>query len=199
MATHSTLKLAFHTLTPERWADFEALFGAKGACGGCWCMLWRLKRAVFDRQKGNGNKKAMKSLVEAGEAPGILAYADGKPVGWCAVAPRDRYPALERSRLLQPVDETPVWSVSCFFIAKEYRNRGVSVQLLKAVIAHVKKHGGTMVEGYPVEPKKNPMPVVFAWTGTAAAFRKAGFVEAARRSPTRPIMRRAIRRSRARR
>jgi len=194
------LKLAFHPLTLDRWADFETLFGPRGACAGCWCMFWRLKRSAFNSQKGEGNRNAMRALVAAGEVPGILAYADGAPVGWCAVAPREHYSALERSRILKPLDDQPVWSVSCFFIARPYRNRGVSVQLLKAAVAWVKERGGTLVEGYPVEPRKGPMPAAFAWTGLASAFRKAGFTECARRSETRPIMRLALgpKRSRSR-
>src|SRR5438128_1099301 len=157
--------LDFHPLTIDRWPDFETLFGERGACGGCWCMLWRLKRSVFDGQKGQGNREAMKALVAGGEVPGILAYAAEAPVGWCAVAPREHYPALDRSRVLKRIDDSPVWSVSCLFVAKECRNQGVSVQLLKAAVAHVRKQGGVMVEGYPVEPRTGPMPAVFAWTG----------------------------------
>jgi GNAT superfamily N-acetyltransferase len=195
-ARRGKLKLEFYPLTPERWGDFELLFGERGACGGCWCMYWRLKRSVFNVQKGQGNKEAMRALVAAGEVPGILAYAGGAPVGWCAVAPRECYPALQRSRVLRPSDDTPVWSVSCLFVAKDYRNRGVSVRLLEAAVAHVRKQGGTVVEGYPVEPKTVPMPAAFAWTGLASAFLKAGFVECARGSATRPIMRRALKRGR---
>ena len=61
--------------------------------------------------------------------------------------------------------------------------------MLKAGVDLAMKLGARMVEGYPVEPKKNPMPDVFAWTGIASAFRKAGFQEVARRSPMRPVMR----------
>jgi len=179
----------FHPLTLKRWGDFEQLFGVRGACGGCWCMWWRLKRSEFERQKGEGNRKAMKAIVDSGEIPGILAYIGKKSVGWCAVAPRESYPVLERSRILKSVDATPVWSVSCFFIHKNFRNKGLSVRLLHAAIAHVKDHGGRVVEGYPVEPKKDRMPPAFAWTGLASGFKKAGFTEVARRSETRPIMR----------
>ncbi|MDZ7291623.1 MAG: GNAT family N-acetyltransferase [candidate division KSB1 bacterium] len=181
---------SFHPLTPERWHDLETLFGERGACGGCWCMWWRLRRSQFNRQKGPGNKKAFKSIVSAGEIPGILVYAGDQPVGWCAIAPRDTYPVLNKSRILRPVDNQPVWSVTCFFVAREFRGHGISVGLLKAAVEHAKKHGAQIVEGYPVEPKKGHMPDAFAWTGLVSAFRKAGFEEVLRRSATRPIMRR---------
>jgi GNAT superfamily N-acetyltransferase len=155
-------------------------------------MLWRLQRSVFERQKGDDNKEALKAIVASGEVPGILAYREGQPIGWCAMAPRERYPALARSRILKPIDATPVWSISCLFVAREHRACGVSVQLLKAAIAYVKRQGGTMVEGYPVEPRQEKMPAVFAWTGIASAYLQAGFTECARGSDTRPIMRCAI-------
>jgi len=181
--------LAFYPLTADRWADFEQLFGERGACGGCWCMWWRLKRSEFEQQKGEDNRKAMKAIVGSGEVPGILAYSGSVVVGWCSVAPRSSFPVLNRSRVLKKIDESPVWSIVCFFIEKNYRNRGVSIQLLRAAIEYVKERGGTVLEGYPVEPKKDKMPAAFAWTGLASAFKKAGFLEVARRSETRPMMR----------
>ena len=112
------MELECHPLTKERWADLEKLFGERGACGGCWCMWWRLKRADFDRQKGNGNKKSLQAIIDSGEVPGILAYWRGEPVAWCSVAPREKFPVLDRSRVLKRVDETPVWSIVCFFVEK---------------------------------------------------------------------------------
>ena len=154
-----------HPLTEARWGDFEQLFGKNGACGGCWCMLWRLSRKQFDSQKGDGNRKAMMALVASGEVPGLLDYFDGRPVGWCAVAPRAHYPALGRSRVLKPVDDQPCWSVSCLFVHREYRNKGVSTQLLRATIDYVNGQGVRILEGYPVEPKSDkPIPPAFAWT-----------------------------------
>ena len=184
------LHLECRPLTDGCWGDFEELFGKNGACGGCWCMVWRLPRKQFDSQKGDGNRNAMKALVQSGEVPGLLGYADGRSVGWSAIAPRERYPALGRSRVLKPVDDRPCWSVSCLFVSRAYRKRGVATQLLGAACAHAKVMGASLVEGYPVEPKGDkPVPAVFAWTGIPKAFASAGFSEVARRSPTRPIMR----------
>lgn len=184
-------------LTPERWDDFTTLFGANGACGGCWCMTWRLSRSSFNKGKGAGNKKAIYRLVKSGDSPGLLGYLDDEPVAWCAVAPRTEYPALERSRVLKPVDDTPVWSVSCLFIRKDCRKMGLSVAMLKAAIDFVRERGGQVVEGYPILPKKDEVPAVFAWTGLASAFEKAGFKEVARYSETRPIMRYRLRKARS--
>ena len=187
--TKRKLKLKFHPATPSRWPDLEELFGERGACGGCWCMFWRLPRKEFDAGKGAPNKKALKRIVSAGQEPGIIAYAAKEPIGWCALAPRQIYVALERSRILKPVDDRPVWSVSCLFIKKPYRRQGVSTQLLQAAIAFATSHGARIVEGYPVEPSMEKMPDPFLWHGIPSAFAKAGFTEVERRSRTRPIMR----------
>jgi GNAT superfamily N-acetyltransferase len=187
--TAETPGIEFEPLTPERWPDLEALFGARGACGGCWCMTWRLKRSEFDRGKGEGNRKGFRAIVASGAEPGVLAYAGGEPVAWCAVAPREVYLALGRSRVLAPVDDRPVWSISCLFVTRRMRRSGVSVPLIRAAVAHAAAHGAEAVEAYPVEPYSTEMPAAFAWTGIASAFREAGFKEVLRRSRTRPIMR----------
>src|SRR5438105_4200010 len=114
----SLAEAAIHPLTTDRWPDLEQLFGPRGACAGCWCMWWRQTGPEFAAHKGQPNKEAFKSIVEAGEEPGLLAYAGGEPVGWCAIAPRDAYKRLRegRLRILKAVDDQPVWSVTCFFI-----------------------------------------------------------------------------------
>lgn len=183
------MDLVFHPLTPDRWADFELLFGPRGACAGCWCMFWRLPNKDFNAMQYYGNKSAQKVIVESGVVPGLLAYTGGEAVGWIALEPRDQYPRLARSRVLKPVDDKPVWSITCFFTRKDFRGRGVTVALLKAAVDHVEKKGGKIVEGYPVEPRRGKMPAAFAYTGLASAFRKAGFKEVARNSETRPIFR----------
>lgn len=155
-------------------------------------MLWRLSAADFKAQKGEGNRKAMKRLAESRIAPGILAYKAREQIGWCAIAPRQEYPKLGRSRILKPVDEQAVWSVSCFFIDKAHRKSGVSVKLLDAAVKCAASNGAKIVEGYPVEPEQKNYPAVFAWTGLSKTFKRAQFKECARRSTTRPIMRRKI-------
>jgi len=183
----------FKTLTQKNWRDFETLFGPRGACGGCWCMTWRLHKSEYDKGKSGGNRKAMARLVNSGNMPGILAYCDKEPIGWCAFAPRQEYKRLESSRVLKPVDDKSVWSITCFFIRKDFRRKGVSGELLNAVIRFAKKNGVKMLEAYPVVPYSDKIPAVFAWTGFPSVFRKAHFLEVARRSRTRPIMRLSIR------
>jgi GNAT superfamily N-acetyltransferase len=188
-APKTPLEVECHALSADRWRDMETLFGRRGATGGCWCMYWRLPRAQFSAQKGEGNRNALQHLVEGGAIVGLLAYAKGQPVGWCAIAPRESYPVLERSRILKRVDEAPVWSVVCFFVSKAFRGQGLTTTLLRAAVDYARRQGARIIEGYPIEPKHPRIPAIFAWTGLASAFRQAGFVEVQRRSESRPIMR----------
>jgi GNAT superfamily N-acetyltransferase len=190
MATNKNqIKLTFRPATAARWSDVEELFGERGACGGCWCMFWRLPRKHFDAGKGAGNKRAFRKIINAGERPGVIAYVGREPIAWCAIARREDYIALERSRILKPVDEQPVWSISCFFVKKPYRRRGISAKLLRAAVDFAASQGAKIVEGYPVEPSMEKMPDPFLWHGVPTAFRAAGFKEVLRRSKSRPIMR----------
>jgi GNAT superfamily N-acetyltransferase len=152
-------------------------------------MRWKLTHSEFETQKGSGNRQAMQELVEGGTVPGLLAYCETRPVGWCAVSPREEYARLSRSRILKPIDHEPVWSIVCLFVTKDHRRTGVSEGLIRAATRFAMEQGARIVEGYPVEPKQEKMPDVFAFHGLASTFRKAGFTEMARRSDTRPIMR----------
>jgi GNAT superfamily N-acetyltransferase len=182
-------KFSFYPVTKQRWKNFEQLFGEKGACAGCWCMYWRMRRKEYDNLRGSGTKRKMKDLINKGIVPGMLAYEKKQPIGWCSVAPRLDYPVLENSRVLKRLDDKPVWSVVCFYINKNYRRKGLTTELLNAAKKYVKMNKGKIIEGYPVEPKSGNTADAFAWTGLSSAFKKAGFKEVERRSETRPIMR----------
>ena len=191
MAGSKEVTLSIHPLTPTRWDDFEALFGRNGACAGCWCTWWRMGQAAWTKAKGEGTKRRMRALVRKGPAPGLLAYAANEAVGWCALAPREDYVRLSRSRILAAVDDAPVWSVTCFFVRRDWRRRGVTVALLEGASRWVAGQGGTILEGYPHDTDKD-QPPVFVFHGLLGAFRRAGFREIARRSKSRPIVRRKV-------
>jgi len=185
----ATPALTFHPLTAERWPDFVRLFGERGVGGGCWCMGWRLPKQQYLSQKGERNKEAMYTLIKGGCVPGILGYIGSEPVGWCAVAPRETYPALQRSSSRKAVDKRAVWSISCVYVARSHRRQRLSSELIKAAVDYVRDRGGRIVEGYPVPPKRNVASTNYAFTGFVSAFEEAGFTECLRRSKTRPIMR----------
>lgn len=180
-----------HPLTPDRWADLEILFGPRGACYGCWCMYWLLPRKEFDAGKGEVNRLAFKTRIEAGFVPGLLAYVDGKPVGWVAVGPREQYPLLERSRVLARVDDMPVWSIVCFFVNSKARHQGMTTLLIGAAEDFARSHGAKMIEAYPMDPDKKRNDA-FLYMGTSSTFKKIGYFEAIRRSTSHPVMRKLL-------
>jgi GNAT superfamily N-acetyltransferase len=183
------LDLQFQPLTMDRWPDFEALFGPQGAYGGCWCMWWRSTRREFAQRGNEGNRQAMKALVQSGQIPGIMAYHQGQPVGWCSVAPREQYGALERSPVLKRLDDTSVWSLVCFFVADDYRGQKVAKSLIQAAVEYVRSQGGQVVEAYPTQPDDGRLPTVSSFMGVPAIFERAGFEECARPSKRKVIMR----------
>jgi GNAT superfamily N-acetyltransferase len=180
------------SLTPERWDDLAVLFGPRGAYAGCWCMWWRVSRAEFARRSATERRAAFRALVDAGEVPGLLAYADGEPAAWCSLGPREHFPSLERSPTLKRVGGAPVWSIVCFYVARPYRRRGLSAALIRACADYAATRGAGLVEAQPVDPLGGPVDVAAAFTGLLPAFLDAGFVEVARRSPRRPIVRLAL-------
>lgn len=181
--------ITFHPLTPERWSDLETLFGKNGAYGGCWCMWWRISRSQFSKQGNEGNRQALQAIIQEGEVPGILAYIENQPIGWCSIAPRESYPSLDRSRTLKRIDDREVWSVVCFYVARPYRRKGLMVELLRAAIDYAGEHDAQIIEGYPIDPQHPNLPPVSSFTGILSVFQEVGFVEVARRSEKRPIMR----------
>ncbi|WP_346897657.1 GNAT family N-acetyltransferase [uncultured Roseibium sp.] len=179
-------------IRPATWTTFEAVMGEKGGCGGCWCMLWRRTAKEMETGKGEGNRQAMKDLFDTGDVPGLVAMNGDDAVGWIQIAPRSAFPRLASSRILKPVDAQAVWSVSCFFIDKTYRRQGLSLQLLNAATDWARSKGASIVEGYPIDTPREKYPSVYAWTGFLETYRRAGFSEVARRSETRPIMRKQV-------
>ncbi|MBU1011168.1 MAG: GNAT family N-acetyltransferase [Bacteroidetes bacterium] len=182
--------LTFEPLSSANWLKFEGLFGERGACGNCWCMYYRRSKAEFTEGKfDDGNKLAMKALVDAGKPTGFLGLYEGRAIAWCALAPRGDFMKLEKSRVHKRIDNQVVWSIPCFFIDKQFRRAGVSVALLRAVISFAKATHISVLEAYPTIPTKEPLPDSFAWIGLFKSFERAGFSIVDRRSKNRPMVR----------
>ncbi len=180
--------------TPERWADLEMLFGRHRATNTCWCMFWRLKRSEFNQMQSEEKKAALKEIVGKNEVPGLLAYDGQQVVGWCSLGPREQYRALENSRLLKRIDDRPVWSLVCFYVARPYRGKGVMQALVRRAVAYAEKNGARIIEGYPIDlqsPKLAGQKLTGygGYMGIASVFKAAGFVEVGRASETQVIMR----------
>lgn len=183
-------QLTFEPLTKENWGKFMQLFGNKGACGNCWCMYYRLKKQDYQEGKlDDGNKNAIKELVWSNQPTGILGFYEGQPIAWCAFAPREDFLKLENSRVHKRIDDQQVWSIPCFFIDKNFRKLGVSVELLNGVIEYARKAGIKIIEAYPTIPTQEKLPDSFAWIGLYKSFEKAGFKIVDRTSRNRPMVR----------
>ena len=178
-------------LTADRWDDLTALFGERGASSGCWCMWWRVASKEWERDAGTPNRDALAAIVADGPPPGLIAYHEERPVGWVAVGPRDDYPRLNRSPKLKPVDDEPVWAVTCFYIDRMFRGTGVAGTLLRAAVDFAAASGATALEGFPLDPGDGQVASSSAFTGLLDMFRAAGFDEIARRGG-RPVMRRVL-------
>lgn len=181
------MKLTVRPLTPDRWPALEDLFGKHGASNGCWCMYWRIGSAYRHRPRSR-NKVALRRLVKRGPPPGLLAFDGDVAVGWCQLTPRDDLPWLKRKPALGPVDELPVWALSCFYVRRGYRRRGVMSALIAAAVKAARRAAAPALEAYPVDTGA-PRSTGNVFTGTASAFARAGFREIARRTPSRPVMR----------
>src|SRR5262249_23503319 len=141
----AAMKLTVRPLTPELWPALEDLFGKGGACSGCWCMYWRIGNDYRKRARGN-NKAAFREIVKRGPPPGLLAFDGDVAVGWCQLTPRSALPWLDRVWRLKRVDDVPVWSLSCFYVRKGYRKRGVTSALIRAALNVARRAKAPMVE-----------------------------------------------------
>ena len=154
--------------------------------------MWnRLSNREFEATAGDA-KRAMLQGIVSDRVPGLLAYEDGTPVGWVSLGRREEFGRIQRSRVTKPVDEVPVWSIVCFVIERNHRGSGVGTALLEAAVQYASDQGAVAVEGYPVEPRSDRMPDIYAWMGIASMFEAAGFTEIARRSETRPLFRKML-------
>ena len=188
-----TPTLTIRRLTPARLSALDALFAARGCSVArqCWCMYYRRSGAEPPRPAGTSraeaNRAAFKALLDGGRFMGLLAYHGKEAVGWLSVGPREDYAKLERSPVMRPVDDAPVWSVVCFVVAGPWRGRGVARALLQAAIDLARQRGKTL-EAYPVD-KPDRSADDNLWFGPKSLFDACGFEEVARRKPARPVMR----------
>jgi GNAT superfamily N-acetyltransferase len=179
------MDLTVRPLTPSLWPALEDLFGEHGAVGGCWCMYWRIGNN-YRKRPGEENRAALHDLVTSGPPPGLLAFNGDQAVGWAQVTPRAGLPWLDRTWRLRRTDDIPVWSLSCFYIRKGHRRRGVTSILIDAALVAAQRAGAPALEAYPLDAALTPSS---CHTGYLSTFLRAGFSEVARHVPPRPIVR----------
>jgi GNAT superfamily N-acetyltransferase len=171
-------------VTAERLADLERFSTEHGTFRYCSCMRWRLSSTEFRKSSKQDRVAALAGLVDQGVPIGVLAYAGPAPVGWCSIAPRTTYRALERYRGLPRLDDAPVWSVVCFFVDRHHRSRGLAVSMLRGAVRYAREEGAEVVEGYPVSKG-----ALYNYMGTPEVFREAGFDDVTPAGQARTVMR----------
>lgn len=184
--------------TAERWADVETVMGTRGDPAGCWCQYFRLSPQEWRASTKQSNKEALceqvtssSSSPSSSPAPGVLAYQDGAPVGWCAISPKSNYQRLTARQFQAAGHEGDegVWVVTCFVVRVGHRRTGVAGELLTGAIQYAKENGAQVIEAYPVDVSaRESVTSAELFRGTLGMFEKAGFVEVARPSPARAIM-----------
>ena len=142
--------------------------------------------AAFRRATKEEREAALAELARQSAPVGILAYdEEEKPVGWCSVAPRETYAALERYRGLPRIDDAAVWSVVCFFVDRYVRRQRLTLSLLEAAVDYARDQNAKSVEGYPVAPGSPS----YTYMGSPETFRRAGFVDVTPAGRKRTVMR----------
>ena len=165
-------------MTPDRFEDFADVINPSRRASSCWCLSHRLRQQDIRELGGDGpddRERAMRALCEREHPPGVVTYLDGTPVGWCSISPRSQIPRLERSALIRPVDDVPVWSIICVVVRSGYRRRGVVGHLLEGAVAYAASRGAPAVEAHPVDPQGVRMDTTMAFVGTRSMFERAGF------------------------
>jgi len=179
----------------NRWPDLEEVFGTRGDPSRCWCQWFFAGAHVGPGELAAANKESFRAQVEAGPPPGVIAYLDGAPVGWAAVARRPVYARLRRSAVLRGTpasrfEDGSVWSVTCFVVKAGARRRGVAAALLRGAIELAQRGGASVIEGYPVDlALKSSVTASELYHGVLSTFLRAGFAEVSRPTPTRPVVR----------
>jgi GNAT superfamily N-acetyltransferase len=186
-------QLTFLPLTPDRLDDLATLFDQPGDPKWCWCASFRVRRRAKAVPPAE-NRAVLAEAAERDPAPGLIAYRDGRVVGWVSLGPREDFVKLAHWKALAPVDGRPVWSIVCFVVGRGDRGHGLAAALLEAAIDHARVNGATTLEAYPADTGGDRIPNPVAYNGTLSMFERAGFKVVARRTfnrtlPARPIVR----------
>lgn len=188
-------------LSATTYPDFEQL-AAKGGRGSCWCTAYqrtRPHRKNLSREaRKQLNRKFKGMLVKEGRSHAALVYDGEIPVGWCQYGTQDELPRIDEwrapSRLAYqpPSGEEKLWRITCFYVDRKYREKGVAKAALRAALSSIQSRGGGVVEAYPVVSMKTVANPEMLWFGTPSMFEKEGFRRVAPLGRSLVLMRKTI-------
>ena len=187
-ATEHTIRV--EPAVPGLWPDLVTVMGTRGDPSWCWCQFFKLRGKAWREASKQENKAALCSQVESSSVPpGVIAYRDDEPVGWCAVGPKSDYPRLLASRTSGDA-VAGIWSVTCFVVRVGHRRQGVATALLEGAVALARGRNAAAVEGYAVDAsKRESVSAAELYHGPLSLFADAGFTEVSRPSPARAVVR----------
>jgi GNAT superfamily N-acetyltransferase len=169
-------RVEIHPATVDRFADVATVLSPKKLDSpACWCLTYRLRNAENSGLRGQDRPERLRRFCESNPPPGLVAYVDGEPAGWCSVAPRSTYHRLTVSRTIPRLDDVDVWSIVCFVVRPTFRRRGLAHDMLSEAVAFARSHDAPAIEGYPADPQDGRLSASFAFTGTTSLFEAAGF------------------------
>ena len=157
-------------------------------------MYYHTEGEFLTKSRAAENKQAKKDLIRKKRSHGIIVYFNGEPVGWCQYGQKPELPRLDASRSYQSLklDDKGkrLWRITCFFVDRNNRRRGIAGFGLNAALASIEKRGGGVVEAYP--SKKPSAGSSLMWSGTVSMFQNAGFEIASELGKSRVVMRKTI-------
>ena len=173
------MNVTIQSATQDRFEDLRAVLCPNANPRACWCLTYRLPSAENSALVGDARAERMRALCGGAPAPGVLAYVDGTPAGWCAVGPRADFARLVRSKTIPVLDDVPVWSIVCLVVRAGFRRKGVAGELVRGAVRYAVGQGATCIEAYPIDNAGQRVSATLAFTGTTKLFADAGFVECA--------------------
>ena len=177
------------------WPDVQQVFGTRGDPARCWCQFFKLTNQQWWDEPTEAKEALLHAQAGEGTGPGLIAYLDGEPVGWCAIEPRPNYPQALRSKVVttastERADDSSVWAITCFVVRTGFRRRGVATALVAAAVDWARQHDARLIEGYPVDTAAREKTSAAAlYHGSVSLFESAGFTLAVRPTPGRALMR----------
>ena len=186
-------------LDETTWPDFARLVEANnGVWGGCWCMWYHGKEACADDESSRVKRDAKAELVRAGKAHAALVYSGADCVGWCQFGSPAELPRIHNQKAyLAAESKLPDWRITCFFVGKGYRGKGVATAALAGAIEQIRRLGGGRIEGYPEATEGRKASSAFLFNGALSTFTKLGFKASRQIGKHKWVATRTVRRSRA--
>jgi GNAT superfamily N-acetyltransferase len=163
-------------LDENSWPDFAELVERhRGVWGGCWCMAFH-PEGVGRGKTAAQNQAEKECRVREGRAHAALVYDGPACVGWCQFGPPDELPRIKNRRDYQAgLTVLPDWRITCFFVDKAYRGRGVTAAALKGALDEIARLGGGSVESYPEDVAGRSVSGSFLHNATVSLFERHGF------------------------